>query len=241
VILSGIGSLTAQGIKTIFGQASLVGQGLLSAIGEIINVSYIYGSAALSGVGQLVANGSKIILGQVQLLGQGTLSAIGILIKQASATLSGLGSLTASGIKTIISQANLVGQGILSTTGNAIKTGIAILSGIGYLTVTEAKEFIEIISGGGGRIKRFYAPVERKAVEIIPKPTPKRSKAAAEYIAELKEKILETGVVRNTHKPYDPRHNRRYKVSEKQALRIAYEIAKEKGMRVGKYKGPHIK
>ena len=67
----------------------------------------------------------------------------------------------------------------------------------------------------------------------------KRSENATEFIDELKEKILETGIVKNTHEPYDPKKNKRYKASEKQAFRVAYSIAKEKGMRVGKYRGPN--
>ena len=247
ITLSGIGSLTAQGIKIITGQAQLAGQGLLSAIGEIISITYVYGSAALSGVGQLVANGSKIILGQVQLLGQGVLSAIGTLIKQVSVALSGLGSLTASGIKTITVQVNLIGQGILSATGELIGQiihyGATTLTGIGLLIANAIIIIGKKIStvGGKHKIKRFSVTVIKTPTEIKHKPISKRSKAAAKYITELKEKILETGVVKNTHKPYDPRYNKRYKVSEKQAARIAYNIAKEKGLRVGKYKGPHTK
>jgi len=93
---------------------------------------------------------------------------------------------------------------------------------------------IEIIIPGGGRgiiIPFPYFPPTREY--------PQRSEAATLFINELKEKILETGVVKNTHEPYDSRYNKRYPVSEKQAARIAYSIAKEKGLHVGKYRGPN--
>ena len=50
---------------------------------------------------------------------------------------------------------------------------------------------------------------------------------------------METGIVKNTHKDYNPRTNKRFKVSEKQAARVAYSIAKKEGYRVGKYRGPN--
>jgi len=63
---------------------------------------------------------------------------------------------------------------------------------------------------------------------------PERSKSAQKFIAEVKEKILETGVVKNVHKTYNPRTNKRYKVSKHQAEVIAWRIAQKKGMRAGK-------
>ena len=78
--------------------------------------------------------------------------------------------------------------------------------------------------------KKYYLPKAKKVF-------PKRSKSATEFINKLKEEIKETGIVKNTHKSYHPQKNRRFKVSEKQALRVAYSIAKSKGFHVGKYRG----
>ena len=85
----------------------------------------------------------------------------------------------------------------------------------------------EIIRGGFG----WYYPT--------PVPVAHRSKSATLFINKLKEKIMETGIVQNTQKDYNPRTNRRYQVSERRAARIAYNIAKREGYHVGKYRGPN--
>lgn len=94
----------------------------------------------------------------------------------------------------------------------------------------EIVEIVVVYRGGGIRPRRIRFKIKSH-----------RSKAATEFINELKEQILKTGIVRNTHKPYHPVYNKRYKVSERQAARVAYSIAKSKGLRVGKYRGPNRK
>lgn len=91
--------------------------------------------------------------------------------------------------------------------------------------------------GGGGvgfRSRYFYPETYRKQMPTSPN-RKVRSESADERIKELTAQILETGIVRNTHEEYDPRSNRRFKVSLRQAERVAYEIAKEEGRRVGKF------
>ena len=99
----------------------------------------------------------------------------------------------------------------------------------------------EVLGGGGGRGRKrrrrpnypelypFFKP------EVKP-PTVRRSKNANLFIRELTGKIKETGVVKNKHVPYHPVRNKRYKVEKKQARRIAYNIAKGRGLRVGKFR-----
>ena len=106
-------------------------------------------------------------------------------------------------------------------------TSDLLLRGLGGIEI--------IIIRGGGSGRKIYFPSPYIFLPVFPQ----RSKAATIVINELKEKILETGVVKNTHEPYDSRYNKRYPVSEKQAARIAYSIAKEKGLHVGKYRGPN--
>ena len=106
-------------------------------------------------------------------------------------------------------------------------TSDLLLRGLGGI------EIIIIREGGSGR--KIYFPSPYIFLPVFPQ----RSKAATLFINELKEKILETGVVKNTHKPYHSRWNPRYPTSKKQAARIAYSIAKKEGYKVGKYRGPN--
>src|SRR3990167_106983 len=115
-------------------------------------------------------------------------------------------------------------------------SGELLLMGFG---ITE--EAIVVESRGGNRYYHAYYPIYYPTQTPITKSPPQRSKSATIFIDELKVKIMETGVVKNTHKEYNPRTNKRYAVSEKQASRIAYIIAKSDGMQVGKYRGPNKK
>ena len=60
--------------------------------------------------------------------------------------------------------------------------------------------------GDGRKLKKIKVYLVRK------KKSPKRSEAATEFIEELEELIMETGVVKNTHEPYNSKKNKRYKV-----------------------------
>lgn len=55
------------------------------------------------------------------------------------------------------------------------------------------------------------------------------SKDAMRFIQETVINVLDTGVVLNPHKPYDPTYNPRVPVSEERAQRIATKIAKNEG------------
>ena len=62
----------------------------------------------------------------------------------------------------------------------------------------------------------------------------KRYKERGERVKqEIFTAIKETGVVRNTHKPFDPKLNPRRKVPTHQAKVIAWSIAKSEGNYVG--------
>lgn len=64
----------------------------------------------------------------------------------------------------------------------------------------------------------------------------KLSGEASGYIGAKIGKIMTEGVRRNTRAPVS-KSNQRRKVSRKQAIRIAYEMARAKGMGVPAYKG----
>ena len=107
--------------------------------------------------------------------------------------------------------------------------------------VAEATE--ELLGGGGGG-----GAVGRKRRQPVFKPYPffrktdkttpvtKRSKNATVFIKELTAKIHKTGVVKDKHHPYHPAKNRRFKVSDRQARRIAYKVASKRVMRVGRFR-----
>lgn len=93
------------------------------------------------------------------------------------------------------------------------------------------------IFGSAGKTKgRFWwLPKHYRSPYYAPKTSyPKRSKPASEFMETVTEKIMETGVVRNTHKPYNPRTNRRFKVPEHQAEVIAWKIAQREGLKAGR-------
>ncbi len=117
--------------------------------------------------------------------------------------------------------------------------GTPSLISLGLAAIVEI--VIERIFGGGdNRRKKFYYD-DDETDTIENRKTPKRIEAAKVFIAAVKEKIMETGIVKDKHKPYDTKTNKRYKVSEKQAARVAYSIAKKEGLQVGKYRGPNKK
>ena len=106
------------------------------------------------------------------------------------------------------------------------------------------KEGWVIIDTGGGYGIYRYSKKRKKYVKVwIEVPKEKkgkgRSKSAQQFIDALQEEILKTGVVKNVHKSYDPRHNKRYKVDPHRARVIAWRIAKAKGLRAGR-KPPHL-
>jgi len=116
-----------------------------------------------------------------------------------------------------------------------ITQGFAVSEG----EVAEAAEDILGGGGGGGRKKRGQPVFEPYPFFKKPdKTTPvtKRSKNASVFIKELTVKIKDTGVVKNKHVPYHPAKNRRFKVSDKNARKIAYKIASNRGMRVGRFR-----
>lgn len=96
-----------------------------------------------------------------------------------------------------------------------------------------------VVRSGMARLEEFkkFKPFTPR-IQIT---LPKRSESATIFISELKEKILKTGVVKNTHEDYNSKSNKRFKVSERQAARVAYSIAKKEGFRVGKFRGPNKK
>lgn len=102
--------------------------------------------------------------------------------------------------------------------GNQVSAQVSHFS-IGFVAIPSGG--IIVVSGGKGK------KLKKKK---------KRSKKAHKFMKEVINKIMETGIVKNTHKPYDPRTNRRFKATEGQAQRVAYSIAKSKGMRVGKFR-----
>jgi len=101
------------------------------------------------------------------------------------------------------------------------------------------KDWVVVDEGGGGyglwkKKKKEWIRLEPLIVTIRPKKYPKRSESANQFISEVKNKIMETGIVKNSRKPYDTKNNKRYKVSTHNAEVIAWKIAKSHGLRAGR-------
>ena len=64
---------------------------------------------------------------------------------------------------------------------------------------------------------------------VYPHETEGFSKDAMRFIQETIINVMDTGVVINPHKPFDPRWNPRVPVNEDRAKRIATKIAKNEG------------
>jgi hypothetical protein len=258
LFISGSSAIYGFGNLEINGGLILFGTSYLSGSGELVTnpILIIAGTSFLYGVGTITSEGFLIIGGASSLSGIGDLSANGQIqgegIVYGSSLIYGLGNLDVAGSLELSGSSSLINVGILTADGSLIIIGQISLSGIGIVNSNA-----QLIAGGGGdgggggggvagTKRKFWMTYlllrrRRKKQQETEKETIKRSKSAEEFINELKEKIMETGIVENTHKPYHPRWNPRRPVSERQAARVAYSIAKKEGYRVGKYRGPNKK
>jgi len=115
--------------------------------------------------------------------------------------------------------------------------GDLILQGYGTVSEAEISAAVEEVLGGGGkRRKKRGLPEPYPFFQPKPKKPAVRSKNADKFIKEVTKNIERTGVVKKTRLPYDPVKNRRYKVPKRTARKIAYKIAKNRGMKVGKFR-----
>lgn len=102
----------------------------------------------------------------------------------------------------------------------------------------EVEVEVEVSPGGGSADSMSY---RIKRLPTIPqktrRPYPKRDVQAVKVISDIKSSILDTGIVKNTHQPYDPKTNKRYKVDDHRAAVVAYNIARKEGLNVGRRPG----
>lgn len=103
-----------------------------------------------------------------------------------------------------------------------------------------------VVKSEGGGSWGIYRENKKRLVRVYIEPSKekptkshKRSQNAQQFINEVQTAIMKTGVVKNTHKEYNTRTNKRYRVSSHQARVIAWGIAKSNGLRAGR-KPPHL-
>lgn len=156
-----------EAVSTITGDSALSGSGSLSAVG----LRSVPGASSLSGVGSLSSTGSRSVPGASSLAGSGSFSSSGVLIRTAEISLQGTGAvnivdtyvqyggykkrITEDGslrltqdelyriIETfsgVIGEASLFGSGSLSATGSFILYSGSNLSGSGSTSIDAIKQ-----------------------------------------------------------------------------------------------------
>lgn len=150
-VLSGIGTLTAAGttgtihegaavltgegfltpgtpVLTLVGQASMLGEGSLVAVGE----RGALGTAVLSGIGSMAAVGQvgNLVEGYVSFAGVGSMSALAQKLVYGQAAMSGVASLASAGVVTVVGSAAMSGIGALSAAGETGETLFTIFGPI---------------------------------------------------------------------------------------------------------------
>lgn len=115
-LLSGAGTLTAEGSQAASGSADLSGAGTLSAEGSIA----LLGEASLTGTGTLQVEGSICMSGEALIQGSGTLEATGTLRASGEALLTGTGDLQVTGAARSSGEALLTGEGVLTVVGEIV-------------------------------------------------------------------------------------------------------------------------
>jgi len=89
--MAGIGNMSLSAIRMLLGALSTAGTGFLSAIGTLVGDVIQYGSALLSGIGSLDAVGYMYKTGQAMMSGVGNLTSNAIGIFRSGASLAGKG------------------------------------------------------------------------------------------------------------------------------------------------------
>lgn len=127
--LSGEATLTPGATVVLIGSAAFFGSGTLGSPSATLSKTV---EASLAGEGTLTATGTFLI--EAALAGEGVLSATAEASWAASSDLDGEGSLSATATASLAGEATLDGTGTLSATTEAAFQGAASLSGDGVLT-----------------------------------------------------------------------------------------------------------
>jgi hypothetical protein len=132
--LTGSGTLTATGKRTVKGTAAATGAGALAATGKRL----VRGIAALVGSGSLAATGKRRVTGAAAFTGDGDLTATGTVSTPSStvygtASLTGVGTLATTGGRSVRGAVTATGAGLLTAAGRRIVRGLATLTGAGTL------------------------------------------------------------------------------------------------------------